>query len=60
MNNKQLSNPNIWKLLKIAKSFGYWSNEVEIFNSTINEPEKTKINNIVLGILKENKTNPVF
>ena len=60
MDNKQLSNPNIWRLLKITKNFVYWSNEVELFNSTINEPEKTKINNIVLGMLKEEKTLPVF
>jgi len=55
MNKNKLSNPNIFKLLKLSQEFGYWSKEVEEFNSTINEPEKSKINDIVLGIINNIK-----
>lgn len=53
MNKYKLSNPNIWRLLKLALDFGYWSKEVEDFNSTISEPEKSKINSVVLASLKD-------
>lgn len=56
----KLSNPNIWKLYTLCLNHGYWSGAVKEFNSTISEPEKSKINNIVLELLKNNSNNEII
>lgn len=55
MDKLKLSNSKIWELYKIALEFGYWSDEVKLFNILVNEPEKTEINNVVLSMIKEDK-----